>query len=168
MRTDPADGQSDVPPYASFSLFFNAPIDPATVMSRIEFTPPLSTTQVCTGSVMGSGLGKPGGEVRWGVAGRMAVAWLVTLPLAGLVGAITYWIVHYIGGYPGAIVGFGLLVGVSGVIYQRSRKTKVDQNNVNDDWKGDLTAGLDSDEQKPSGGKGPKVGDDTVSAGSPS
>ena len=31
-------------------------------------------------SVMGSGLGKPGGEVRWGVAGRMATAWLITLP----------------------------------------------------------------------------------------
>ena len=140
----------------------------AVILLSAHFGYALSTTQVCTGSVMGSGLGKPGGEVRWGVAGRMAVAWLVTLPLAGLVGAITYWIVHYIGGYPGAIVGFGLLVGVSGVIYQRSRKTKVDQNNVNDDWKGDLTAGLDSDEQKPSEGKGPKVGDDTVSAGSPS
>ncbi|BAX90933.1 inorganic phosphate transporter [Mycobacterium shigaense] len=139
----------------------------AVILLSAHFGYALSTTQVCTGSVMGSGLGKPGGEVRWGVAGRMAVAWLVTLPLAGLVGAVTYWIVHYIGGYPGAIVGFGLLVAVSAVIYQRSRKTKVDHNNVNDEWKGDLTAGLDgTEDQKTSGG--PKVGDDTVSAGSPS
>jgi inorganic phosphate transporter, PiT family len=134
----------------------------AVILLSAHFGYALSTTQVCTGSVMGSGVGKPGGEVRWGVAGRMAVAWLVTLPLAGLVGAVTYWIVHYIGGYPGAIVGFLLLVAVSAVIYVRSRKNKVDQNNVNDDWKGDLTAGLDEGEQKP------KVGDDSVSAGSAS
>jgi PiT family inorganic phosphate transporter len=139
----------------------------AVILLSAHFGYALSTTQVCTGSVMGSGLGKPGGEVRWGVAGRMAVAWLVTLPLAGLVGAVTYWIVHYIGGYPGAIIGFLLLVGVSAVIYVRSRKNKVDQNNVNADWEGGLTAGLDDDTKPPSSGS-PKVGDDTVSAGSAS
>ena len=58
----------------------------AIILLSAHFGYALSTTQVCTGSVMGSGLGKPGGEVRWGVAGRMVVAWLVTLPLAGLVG----------------------------------------------------------------------------------
>ena len=139
----------------------------AVILLSAHFGYALSTTQVCTGSVMGSGVGKPGGEVRWGVAGRMAVAWVVTLPLAGLVGAITYYIVHVIGGYPGAVVGFGLLVAVSAVIYVRSRKTKVDHNNVNAEWEGDLTAGLDSsDSNKPPGGPGAK--DDTVSAGSPS
>ena len=141
----------------------------AVILLSAHFGYALSTTQVCTGSVMGSGLGKPGGEVRWGVAGRMVVAWLVTLPLAGLMGAITYWIVHLIGGYPGAIIGFGLLVAVSAVIYWRSRKVKVDQNNVNADWEGDLTAGLEgSDEHKPPSDRGAKVGapsgsdDDTV------
>lgn len=73
----------------------------AVILLSAHFGYALSTTQVCTGSVLGSGLGKPGGEVRWGVAGRMGVAWLVTLPLAGLVGAFTYGIVHLIGGYPG-------------------------------------------------------------------
>ena len=43
----------------------------------------LSTTHVATGSILGSGVGKPGAEVRWAVAGRMAVAWLITLPAAG-------------------------------------------------------------------------------------
>jgi inorganic phosphate transporter, PiT family len=121
----------------------------AIILLSAHFGYALSTTQVCTGSVMGSGLGKPGGEVRWGVAGRMAVAWLVTLPLAGLVGAITYEIVHQIGGYPGAIVGFALLVGASSAIYVRSRKTKVDQNNVNAEWEGSVTAGLDDDGGNP-------------------
>jgi len=139
----------------------------AVILLSAHFGYALSTTQVCTGSVMGSGVGKPGGEVRWGVAGRMAVAWVVTLPLAGLVGAVTYYIVHLIGGYPGAVVGVGLLVAVSGAIYVRSRKTKVDHNNVNAEWEGDLTAGLESsDSNKPPGGPGAK--DDTVSAGSTS
>ncbi|OBH19794.1 inorganic phosphate transporter [Mycobacterium sp. E3247] len=122
----------------------------AVILLSTHFGYALSTTQVCTGSVLGSGLGKPGGEVRWGVAGRMGVAWLVTLPLAGLVGAVTYWIVHLIGGYPGAIVGFGLLVATSAAIYIRSRKVKVDHNNVNAEWQGDLTAGLqDAAEHQP-------------------
>ena len=54
----------------------------------------LSTTHVATGSILGSGVGKPGAEVRWAVAGRMAVAWLVTLPAAGLVGALAFWLSH--------------------------------------------------------------------------
>ena len=52
----------------------------AVILLSTHFGYALSTTQVCTGSVLGSGLGKPGGEVRWGVAGRMVTAWLVTLP----------------------------------------------------------------------------------------
>ena len=131
----------------------------AVILLSTHFGYALSTTQVCTGSVLGSGLGKPGGEVRWGVAGRMGVAWLVTLPLAGLVGGVTYEIVHQIGGYPGAIIGFGLLVAVSVTIYVRSRKIKVDHNNVNAEWEGSLTAGLESsDEHKPPSDTGPTAG----------
>jgi PiT family inorganic phosphate transporter len=113
------------------------------ILLSAHFGYALSTTQVVTGSVLGSGVGKPGGEVRWGVAGRMATAWLITLPSAGLVGAITYFIVHKIGGYPGAIIGVSLLVATAAAIYLQSRKTKVDAKNVNAEWKGDLTAGLD-------------------------
>lgn len=152
----------------------------AVILLSTHFGYALSTTQVCTGSVLGSGLGKPGGEVRWSVAGRMVVAWLVTLPLAGLVGAITYWIVHLIGGYPGAIIGFSLLVAVSATIYIRLRKVKVDHNNVNAEWEGSLTAGLDGieTERPPLNTGGPTAGNgapprynaegDTVSAGNPS
>ena len=115
------------------------------ILLSAHFGYALSTTQVVTGSVLGSGVGKPGAEVRWGVAGRMAAAWLITLPSAGLVGAVTYFIVHKIGGYPGAILGFLLLVATATAIYLQSRKTKVDHTNVNAEWKGDLTAGLDED-----------------------
>ncbi|OMC44339.1 inorganic phosphate transporter [Mycobacterium sp. IS-2888] len=146
----------------------------AVILLSTHFGYALSTTQVCTGSVLGSGLGKPGGEVRWGVAGRMAVAWLVTLPLAGLVGAITYWIVHLIGGFPGAIIGFGLLIATSTAIYLRSRRVKVDHKNVNAEWEGSLTAGLEGSDEKPPSDTGPRSGaagtgsQDTVSAGNPS
>jgi PiT family inorganic phosphate transporter len=117
------------------------------ILLSAHFGYALSTTQVVTGSVLGSGVGKPGAQVRWGVAGRMATAWLITLPSAGLVGAVTYWVVHQIGGYPGAIIGFALLVATATAIYLRSRKTKVDHTNVNAEWKGDLTAGLDHNGQ---------------------
>ncbi|MBV8785106.1 MAG: inorganic phosphate transporter [Mycobacterium sp.] len=144
----------------------------AIILLSAHFGYALSTTQVCTGSVMGSGLGKPGGEVRWGVAGRMVVAWLVTLPLAGLVGAVTYWIVHLIGGYPGAIIGFSMLVAVAATIYIRSRKVKVDHNNVNADWEGGLTAGLEGDDHHTTSGPpaGTRSGSDgdAVAAGSQS
>ncbi|MGY4654034.1 anion permease [Mycobacterium sp. URHB0021] len=113
----------------------------AVILLSSHFGYSLSTTHVATGSILGSGVGKPGAVVRWGVAGRMAAAWLITLPSAAIVGAITYWITHLIGGFAGAAVGFGLLVVVSGLIYLQSRKAPIDHSNVNAEWEGDLTAG---------------------------
>lgn len=119
----------------------------AVILLSAHFAYALSTTQVATGSVLGSGVGKPGAEVRWGVAGRMVVAWLVTLPLAGLVGAFTYGLVHFIGGYPGAILGFALLWLTATAIWLRSRRAPIDHTNVNADWEGNLTAGLEAGAQ---------------------
>lgn len=119
----------------------------AVILLSAHFGYALSTTQVATGSVLGSGVGKPGAEVRWGVAGRMVVAWLVTLPLAGLVGAFTYGLVHFIGGYPGAILGFALLWLTATAIWLRSRRAPIDHTNVNADWEGNLTAGLQAGAQ---------------------
>lgn len=119
----------------------------AVILLSAHFGYALSTTQVATGSVLGSGVGKPGAEVHWGVAGRMVVAWLVTLPLAGLVGAFTYGLVHFIGGYPGAILGFALLWLTATAIWLRSRRAPIDHTNVNADWEGNLTAGLEAGAQ---------------------
>jgi PiT family inorganic phosphate transporter len=98
----------------------------------------LSTTQVATGSILGSGVGKPGGVVRWAVAGRMAVAWLITLPAAALVGALAFWLSHGIAGFSSALLGdiviFLILVALSGYMYWRAQQQKVDSNNVNADW----------------------------------
>lgn len=98
----------------------------------------LSTTHVATGSILGSGVGKPGAEVRWAVAGRMAVAWLVTLPAAGLVGALMFWVGHGIGAVTAPLVGsiviFAVLVALSFYMWWRAQQQKVDHTNVNADW----------------------------------
>ncbi|MCV7192446.1 inorganic phosphate transporter [Mycolicibacterium brumae] len=125
----------------------------AIILLSSHFGYSLSTTHVATGSILGSGVGKPGAEVRWNVAARMAVAWLVTLPAAALVGALTYGVVHGIGGWVGAIVGFSGLIAVSAAIYLQSRKTKIDHNNVNNEWKGDLTTGVNDDPEPTSPNK---------------
>ena len=57
---------------------------------------PISTTHVVTGSVMGAGATRRFSAVRWGLAGNIAVAWLLTLPAAGLVAAALYYPVHWI------------------------------------------------------------------------
>ena len=49
---------------------------------------PVSTTQTITGSVMGAGASRRFSAVRWVIAGNIAVAWLLTLPAAGIVGAV--------------------------------------------------------------------------------
>jgi PiT family inorganic phosphate transporter len=49
---------------------------------------PVSTTQTITGCVMGAGASRRFSAVRWGIAGNIAVAWILTLPAAGLVGAL--------------------------------------------------------------------------------
>jgi PiT family inorganic phosphate transporter len=79
----------------------------------------------------------------------MAAAWLITLPSAGIVGAVTYWVVHLVGGYAGATLGFLLLVAVSAAIWLQSRKAPIDHNNVNAEWEGSLTAGTSDKAAKP-------------------
>jgi PiT family inorganic phosphate transporter len=94
----------------------------------------LSTTHVATGSILGTGVGKPGAQVRWRVAGRMVAAWLITLPAAAIVGAVMWWIGNLLGGVWGAILVFVILLALAGYMYLRSRRQPVDHNNVNDEW----------------------------------
>jgi PiT family inorganic phosphate transporter len=96
----------------------------------------LSTTHVATGSILGSGVGKKGAEVRWNVAGRMATAWVFTLPVAGLVGALAYFAADGIGGTTGVVVIFAVLVIMAAGFYLASRKTAVSAHNVNEEWPG--------------------------------
>jgi PiT family inorganic phosphate transporter len=108
----------------------------AVILLSSHFGYSLSTTQVATGSILGSGLARKGAEVRWRVAGRMATAWLVTLPAAAVVGAGSYALASAVGGTPGVLVDLALLMLAAGFIYARSRQTKVSAKNVNADWTG--------------------------------
>jgi inorganic phosphate transporter, PiT family len=108
----------------------------AVILLSSSFGYSLSTTHVATGSIIGTGLGKKGAQVRWNVAGRMATAWIFTLPSAGVVGAGAYALAHVIGGTVGPVVDLIILIAIAATIYLRSRKTKVDHNNVNDEWTG--------------------------------
>ncbi len=65
---------------------------------------PLSTTQVVSGAVAGSGVGRPGAVVDWRVARRIVAGWLLTLPSAAAVSAVVYAVIALLGGAPGAVV----------------------------------------------------------------
>ena len=58
---------------------------------------PLSTTHTITGAVIGSGAAKRLSAVRWGVAGNIVVAWILTLPMAALIGGLTYLVTRMFG-----------------------------------------------------------------------
>ena len=62
----------------------------AVILASSHYGFPLSTTQVISGGVMGAGAGKKLSAVRWGVAGNIVVAWLLTLPAAAAMGGAVY------------------------------------------------------------------------------
>jgi PiT family inorganic phosphate transporter len=62
-----------------------------TINASSHFGYPLSTTHVISGAVMGTGATRRLSAVRWGVAGNIVIAWLLTIPAAALVAAALYW-----------------------------------------------------------------------------
>ncbi len=90
----------------------------------------LSTTQVCAGSIVGSGVGRKGADVRWGTTRKMVYGWLLTLPAAGLMGATAAAIA--ITGTIGLVIVFVALVAGSATIWTISRRAPVSSENVND------------------------------------
>ncbi|MEU6195600.1 inorganic phosphate transporter [Streptomyces sp. NPDC047061] len=91
----------------------------------------LSTTQVASGSILGAGVGRRLAEVRWGIAGRMVAAWVITLPSAALVGGVSAAAVKHGGNFGTvvvALVGAALATG----IVLLSRRNPIDAKNVND------------------------------------
>jgi PiT family inorganic phosphate transporter len=68
----------------------------STLYLGTRFGFPISTTHVVSGSVMGAGATRRLSAVRWGVAGNIVFAWLLTMPAAGLAAAALYFPVHWI------------------------------------------------------------------------
>jgi PiT family inorganic phosphate transporter len=64
------------------------------LISAYVYAVPVSTTHVITSSIMGVGATRRFSAVRWGVAGNIAVAWVLTLPASAAVAALAFVIVH--------------------------------------------------------------------------
>ncbi|WP_206791132.1 inorganic phosphate transporter [Amycolatopsis sp. MtRt-6] len=88
----------------------------------------LSTTHVCSGGIIGSGLGRKLAEVRWGVAGRMVLAWALTLPAAAIVGALAAE-VSTLGTWGTVLVGLAGIVVALG-IWLASKRNPVGAHSV--------------------------------------
>ena len=120
-------GLTDLQPQQGFAAQTSA----ASVIlasSNLGFS--LSTTHSCSGAVMGAGLGRKGGVVRWSTATRMFVAWGLTLPAAGLVAAGSEYVTKQ--GDWGVAVVAAFLIGSCAAIWFISRRQVIDHTNVND------------------------------------
>ncbi|MFI9582939.1 anion permease [Streptomyces sp. NPDC052236] len=120
-------GLTDLQPQQGFAAQTSA----ASVIlasSNIGFS--LSTTHSCSGAVMGAGLGRKGGVVRWSTATRMFVAWGLTLPAAGLVAAGSEFVTKQGDWGVAAVAAF--LIAACVAIWVVSRRQVIDHTNVND------------------------------------
>jgi PiT family inorganic phosphate transporter len=88
----------------------------------------LSTTQVASGSVMGAGLGRKGGAVRWSKAGQVFAGWFFTLPAAGAVGALSAFLT--MSSPYGLLIDAVVTIGAILAIFQVSRRNRIGHHNV--------------------------------------
>ena len=100
----------------------------STILASSNLGFALSTTQVASGGVMGAGLGRKGGAVRWNKAGQVVTGWLFTLPAAGGVGALSAFLV--MSGPVGIFADLVLVIAVSVAIFQISRRNRINHANV--------------------------------------
>jgi PiT family inorganic phosphate transporter len=83
----------------------------AVILASSHFGFPLSTTHVINGGILGAGAAKRFSAVRWGIAGNIAIAWVLTLPMAAAIGALVWGITRIFGtGALGPVVVSGLLL----------------------------------------------------------
>ncbi|MDR0415969.1 MAG: inorganic phosphate transporter, partial [Propionibacteriaceae bacterium] len=120
-------GMADIEPIQGFAAETSAM---TAILASSHFGFGLSTTHVVSGAVMGTGLARTPGEVRWRTAGRMGVGWLLTLPAAGLIGAGAALLAHL--GAWGFITVLLLLAAAAGGIRFLAARNHVSPDNVND------------------------------------
>lgn len=93
----------------------------ATILASSALGFALSTTQVASGSVIGSGMGRRGSTVKWSMAGKIVLGWLVTLPAAGLIGALAAVFVVLLGNV-GLVIDFIAATAVVLGLYLYSKR----------------------------------------------
>jgi inorganic phosphate transporter, PiT family len=63
-----------------------------TLFLATEMGVPVSTTHTITGAIVGVGAARRDSAVRWGVAGNIVIAWVITIPATATIAALTYWL----------------------------------------------------------------------------
>lgn len=119
-------GLTDVKPAQGFSAEASTA---STILASSALGFALSTTQVASGSVIGSGLGRRGSTVRWRTVGRIAIGWVLTLPAAGAVGAFAALLVSWLGPW-GIAIDAVLAVAIIVALFVRSRRNEVNASNA--------------------------------------
>jgi PiT family inorganic phosphate transporter len=108
IKMDPAQG------------FAAQSVGASVILSASHVGFPLSTTHVISGAIMGAGAAKRISAVRWGVAGNIAVAWVLTLPAAAVVGGVTYGVTRIFGnGAAGPVIVTAVLLALLGWVFTR-------------------------------------------------
>jgi PiT family inorganic phosphate transporter len=67
-----------------------------TLFASARMGVPVSTTHTITGAIVGVGAVQRVSAVRWGIARRVVWAWVLTIPMSGLVGAFCYWLISLV------------------------------------------------------------------------
>jgi len=117
-------GITDVEPAQGFAA---EAATTATILASSTVGFALSTTQVASGSVIGTGLGRKGASVRWRTAGRIATGWVITIPAAATVSGIAALIVS--SGVIG-VIAVAIFAGAAILaIFLYSRRNPVDHRN---------------------------------------
>ena len=119
-------GLSEIRPAQGFAAEISSG---ATILSSSFLGFALSTTQVASGSVIGSGLGRKGAKIRWNKAGQIVLGWVVTLPAAAIVGGISAYLVHTFGTVGLVIDGIILLISIY-FIFRISARNKINHKHV--------------------------------------
>lgn len=118
-------GITDVSPAQGFAAEASTT---ATILASSHLGFALSTTQVASGSIIGAGLGRRRGSVRWRVTGRIGMAWLVTLPCAAIMAALAELVARLgtWGVVADALAGATVIV----LMFRRAQKNPVNHKNV--------------------------------------
>ncbi|MEV8144400.1 inorganic phosphate transporter [Specibacter sp. NPDC078709] len=118
-------GLTDVKPAQGFAAETSTA---AAILASSHLGFALSTTHVASGSVIGSGLGRKGSTVRWGAIGKIGIAWLLTLPAAGLIGGLAALLIRT--GTVGLIIVAVLGLGAILAMFVISQREVVDHSNA--------------------------------------
>ncbi|TFC01429.1 inorganic phosphate transporter [Cryobacterium mannosilyticum] len=120
-------GLTDVKPAQGFAAETSTA---ATILASSHLGFALSTTQVASGSVIGSGLGRRGATVRWGMAGQIALGWVLTLPASAIMGAFAagFALLGPVGIVIDLILGSLVVV----LLFRRAQRSRISHDNLHD------------------------------------